>query len=116
MTATPTLSPEELAKLLADAEEYFDLDRRPLPAVLDTACVRTGLHFQLSNGFPPKSVTTAQDGVVRLFMEYDTLTETSAHLPKFAKPQPCLSAGFPAGLRRQPDQLDDDRPGWRLHW
>jgi hypothetical protein len=74
------LSPEELGGLLG-----LDLDCRPLPSVLDTACVRTGLHYQLSNGFPPASVTIAQDGAVRLFMEYDTLAETYTHLPKFAK-------------------------------
>jgi hypothetical protein len=72
------LSPEELAALLDDRAG------RPLPAVLDTACVRTGLHYQLSNGTPPASVTTARDGKIRLFMEFDTLTETLARLPKFA--------------------------------
>jgi hypothetical protein len=71
------LDPEELAGLL-------DLGGWPLPAVLDTACVRTGLHYQLRNGFPPASVTTARDGRIRLFMEFDTLSETLSHLPKFA--------------------------------
>jgi len=77
------LSPEELTELL-DGLDY-GLDRRPLPAVLDTACVRTGLHYQLRNGSPPASVTTARDGEVRLFMEYDTLAETGKKLPKFAR-------------------------------
>jgi hypothetical protein len=72
------LSPEELTELLDG------LDRRPLPSVLDTACVRTGLHYQLRNGSPSASMATARDGEVRLFMEYDTLTETVTHLPKFA--------------------------------
>ena len=73
--------------MLADSAEgsYFELDRRPLPAVLDTACVRTGLHFQIKNGFPPRSVMSARDGSLRLFMEYDTLVETSERLPRFAK-------------------------------
>ena len=87
MTITPTqpLSPEELASLLADSadESYFELDRRPLPAVLDTACVRTGLHFQIKNGLPPRSVMTARDGSLRLFTEYDTLVETTERLPRF---------------------------------
>ena len=83
MTA-PSLNPEELAGLL-DRDGYSGLDGRPLPAVLDTSCVRTGLHYQLANGGPPASVTTGQDGVVRLFMEYDTLVETNARLPRFAK-------------------------------
>lgn len=46
--------------------------------VLDTACVRTGFHYQLSIGSPPASVTTARDGTVRLFMEYDTLVQRAA--------------------------------------
>ncbi len=91
------LSPEELAALLAEADASFsDLGDGPLPAVLDTSCVRTGLHYQLSNGFPPASVTTAHDGSVRLFMEYDTLVETQRKLSKFAK-----GLGVPeADLRR----------------
>ena len=76
------LSPEELTELFDGLDS--GLGNWPLPAVLDTACVRTGLHYQLRNGSPPASVTTARDGMVRLFMEYDTLTETLAHLPKFA--------------------------------
>lgn len=81
MTATGpdrVLGPEELAALLDDRADW------PLPAVLDTSCVRTGLHHQLSKGAPPASVTTARDGKIRLFMEYDTLIETLSHLPKFA--------------------------------
>jgi hypothetical protein len=83
MSYENVLSPEELAVLLGSLDPR--LDSRPLPAVLDTACVRTGLHYQLRNGCPPKSVTTARDGEVRLFMEYDTLTETGEKLPKFAR-------------------------------
>ena len=71
------LGPEELAGLL-------DLGGRPPPAVLDTACVRTGLHYQLRNGTPPASVTTARDGMIRLFMEFETLSETLSRLPRFA--------------------------------
>jgi len=71
------LGPEELAGLL-------DLGGRPLPAVLDTACVRTGLHYQLRNETPPASVTTARDGMIRLFMEFETLSETLSRLPRFA--------------------------------
>jgi hypothetical protein len=86
MTPTRTLSPEELAALLGDCADgsYFDLDRRPLPAVLDTDCVRSGLGHQLRYRCPPRSVMTARDGSVRLFMEYDTLVETSERLPRFA--------------------------------
>lgn len=87
MTPARPLSPRDLAALLVDSADgsYFELDHRPLPTVLDTACVRTGLHFQMKNGVPPRSVTTARDGSLRLFMEYDTLVETSERLPRFAK-------------------------------
>jgi hypothetical protein len=81
-----TLSPEELAALLAQADASFsDLGYGAMPAVLDTSCVRSGLHHQLSKGSPPASVTTARDGSIRLFMEYDTLVETQRKLPKFAR-------------------------------
>ena len=107
MTAERVLSQEELAALLDDAADpgWFGLHRRPLPAVLDTDFVRTGLHYQLSNGIPPRSVRTARDGSLRLFMEYDTLTETSQRLPKFAD-----QLGVPeADLRRM---LNED---WLPH-
>src|SRR5215470_6366998 len=107
MTAERVLSEEELAALLADTadETWFSPDRRPLPAVLDTDFVRTGLHYQLSNGIPPRSVRTARDGLLRLFMEYDTLTETGEKLPKFAG-----QMGVPAAdLRRM---INDD---WLPH-
>ncbi len=83
MTFEHVLSTEELMGLLDRLDPR--LHRRPLSAVLDTACVRTGLHYQLRNGSPPASVTTARDGEVRLFMEYDTLAETGRKLPKFAR-------------------------------
>ncbi len=80
------LTPDALDTLFAEAAELASLDpgRGPLPAVLDTDMVRTGLHYQLKNGCPPRSVRTARAGAVRLFMEYDTLAETAARLPRFA--------------------------------
>jgi hypothetical protein len=86
VTAQRVLTEEDLAALMADAIDasWLDLRRRPLPAILDTDFVRTGLHYQLRNGIPPRSVRTAQRGSLRLFMEYDTLTETETRLPKFA--------------------------------
>ena len=92
------LSREELAALIDDALDpsWAGLSRRPLPAVLDTDFIRTGLHYQLSNGIPPRSVRTARDGSLRLFMEYDTLAETGQRLPRFAD-----QLGVPVGdLRR----------------
>jgi hypothetical protein len=97
------LPSEDLAGLLEQLDP--SLYRRPVPAVLDTDCVRTGLHYQLTKGAPPASVTTARDGMIRLFMEYDTLIETIARLPRFAG-----QLGVPvADLRRM---LDED---WLPH-
>jgi hypothetical protein len=79
------LGDDELAKLLAEAAVLPDLGRGPMPAVLDTDFVRRGLHYQLNRGEPPASVSMAQTGELRLFMEYDTLTETGARLPRFAR-------------------------------
>lgn len=79
---------EELADLLASSyslDGWSDLSIRPLLAVLDTSCVRTGLRHQLQHGSAPLSLSTARDGSVRLFMEYETLAETGRKLSKFAK-------------------------------
>jgi hypothetical protein len=86
MKAEQVLTQEQLVALIDDAMDVscVDLSHRPLPAVLDTDFVRTGLHYQVRKGIPPRSVRTAQQGSLRLFMEYDTLTETGARLPKFA--------------------------------
>lgn len=78
------LSQEELNTLIAEAADLSDLGRGPLPAVLDTDFIRTGLHDQLRQGKLPMSVWSAQEGSLRLFMEYDTLVETRRKLPKFA--------------------------------
>lgn len=42
-TAGLVLSEEELAEMFAEAADLSDLGRGPLPAVLDTNFVRTGL-------------------------------------------------------------------------
>ncbi len=84
--AVPVLSEEELASMLAEAAELSALDPRrgPLPAIVDTGFIRTGLEDQLKRGKLPASVWSAQEGSLRLFMEYDTLVETGEKLPKFA--------------------------------
>jgi hypothetical protein len=86
---TATMTPEELADLLASSYSYdarfADWGRGALLAVLDTSNVRTGLHYQLTHGSPPASITTARDGSMRMFMEYETLIETQRKLPKFAR-------------------------------
>jgi len=81
------LSPKQVDALFTDAAELSALDPRggPLPAVLDTDFIRTGLHDQLKQGKLPMSVWSAAEGSLRLFMEYDTLVETEAKLPKFAR-------------------------------
>jgi hypothetical protein len=84
--ATRAMTPEELAALLASSYSYDpEVSRRPLLAVLDTSFVRTALHHQLTKGTTAASVSLAQDGSIRLFMEYETLVETQQKLPKFAK-------------------------------
>jgi hypothetical protein len=87
------MKPEELADLLASSYSYdtrfADLGRGPLLAVLDTGNVRTGLHYQLKHDSPPASITTACDGSMRMFMEYETLIETQRKLPKFARAVRC---------------------------
>jgi hypothetical protein len=72
-------------QMWADAARDYGLCRFPVPAVLDTDCVRTGLHYHLANGEPPASVRAARDGMIRLFMEHDTLAEAIARLPRFAR-------------------------------
>jgi hypothetical protein len=70
-TATGSvLSPDDVTRLFQDAIEDFGLNRRPLPAVLDSDCARTGLHYQLKKGLPPASVTTVRDGKIRLYREH----------------------------------------------
>jgi hypothetical protein len=80
------LTPEVMDALFAEAADLSTFDPRggPLPAVLDTDFIRTGLQDQLKKGTPPRSVRSAQDGSLRLFMEYDTLVEAEEKLPKFA--------------------------------
>lgn len=40
----------------------------PLPAVLDTSCVRTALAIRLQTGVSPPSLAAIRAGTVRLFM------------------------------------------------
>ncbi len=71
---------------LYEAMEHMTAgQRRPLPGVLDTSCVRTGLARQLETGVPPASLGATRNGTVRLFMERDTLDETCRRLPRFAQ-------------------------------
>ena len=76
-------TPDSSAATLVDQGDFAP-EWGPLPAVLDTACVRTGLHFQLAKGRPPLTVQAARTGSLSLFVEYDTLIETIHRLPRFA--------------------------------
>lgn len=62
-----------------------ELKEGPIPTVLDTSFVRTGLQYQLVNGRLPVSIDAARSGRTRLFMELDTLNETWERLPRFAE-------------------------------
>ena len=92
--AARNTSPEELADLLASSYSFdarlADLRRGPLIAVLDTSNVRTGLHHQLTHGSAPASISTARDGSMRMFMEYETLLETQRKLPRSPGSSVCL--------------------------
>ena len=57
----------------------------PIPAVLDTSCVRTALKRQVTTGERPASLHAAQEGQIRLFMERATLEETWTRLARFAE-------------------------------
>jgi hypothetical protein len=71
---------------LYEAMERITAGRRlPIPGVLDTSCVRTGLARHLETGVPPASLGAARNGTVRLFMERDTLDETCRRLPRFGR-------------------------------
>src|ERR1017187_4059525 len=77
----PRLDAEQLRLIRTISE----LKEGPVPAVLDTSCVRTGLHYQLANGRQPASIDGVRSGRTRLFMELDTLNETWERLPRFAE-------------------------------
>jgi len=76
---------EAFSRPTGDYKGLAELNRRPLLAVLDTSCVRTGLAHQLKSGLLPASLSTVQDGATRLFMERETLEETREKLPVFAE-------------------------------
>ena len=61
-----------------------EVGRGPIPCVLDTSCVRTGLGIQLHTGRPPRSILAAQEGRTRIFIEKETLDETWERLDRFA--------------------------------
>jgi PIN domain len=74
------LGPEQFRRSALLAE----VGQGPIPAVLDTSYVRTGIHTQLRTGNPPKSIIAAQQGRTRVFMEEETLNESWQRLERFA--------------------------------
>ena len=68
-TALPRLDFDQLRMFRTISE----LKDGPIPAVLDTSCIRTGLHYLLVNGRLPTSVDVVRSGPTRMFMELDTL-------------------------------------------
>lgn len=72
----------ELVRYVGRMSEIRD---GPMPGVLDTSCVYTGLQYQLANGRLPASIQAATDETIRLFMELETLRETLTKLPLFAE-------------------------------
>jgi hypothetical protein len=79
-TASAGFDPAALERLSILAE----LRRQRIPVVLDTSCVRNGLHYQLAQGRVPATLHLAESGKARLFMEKETLIETWERLPRFA--------------------------------
>lgn len=79
------IDPEKLRRW----EIAGELRGGPIPAVLDTSCVRTALKRQLITGEPPASLHAAQDGQIRFFMERATLEETWTRLARFAEQFGC---------------------------
>lgn len=76
----PSVDPEYLRRSALLAE----VGHGPIPSVLDTSYVRTGLEAQLRTGQPPRSIRAAQEGRTRVFMEKATLDESWERLSKFA--------------------------------
>jgi len=77
----PYLDAEQVRTLCMISE----LREGPVPVVLDTSCVRTGLPYQLVNDGLPTSIEAVRSGRIRVFMEFDTLRETWKRLPRFAE-------------------------------
>ena len=79
-------------------ELHAELREGPVPIVVDTSGIRTGLHAQLANAQAPASLYLAQAGRARLFIELETLYEIYKKLPLFAEqlevPQLQLTAMF----------------------
>jgi hypothetical protein len=61
-----------------------EVGRGPIPSVLDTSYVRTGLEAQLRSGRPPRTILAGQEGRTRIFMEKETLDESWDRMNRFS--------------------------------
>jgi predicted nucleic acid-binding protein len=96
---------EQLAGLVPDPDSWLDahwliqeLRSGPIPVIVDTSGLRTGLHFQLCQGRLPASLWSADRGDVRLYIERETLDEATDRISRFAAqfelPETDLQAKF----------------------
>ena len=73
-----------------------EVGQDPIPSVLDTSYVRTGLQYQLKEGRPPRTISAAREGRTRIFMEKETLDECWQRMEKFS-----VQLGVPVVLLRR---------------
>ena len=62
----PNVSPDLTDELFADAASNAGLGSRPMPSVLESDCVRTGISHQLYRGCPPRCVMAARSRAIRM--------------------------------------------------
>lgn len=101
MPSEPAIDVLRSPTMLAAAAQLSELRGGPQLAVLDTSCVRTGLKGQLEYGGPPRSIREVQRDRLRLFIAYETLSETCQRLERFAKQ-------FAVPVQRLVDMLNED--------
>ena len=94
---------------LRRSELRLEPQKGPIPTVLDTSCVRTGLQDQLKKRRLPASLYAAQVGRTRLFMEHDAVTETWNRLPRFAYHGSLTSSGYPRSTSSASSPTTDGR-------
>lgn len=75
----------EYVSALTTRRRLAELRNGPIPVVLDTSGIRTGLNVQVAHGKLPACLWCAERGQMRLFMEKETFLETQARIPKFAR-------------------------------
>lgn len=91
MESWTTDAEDPLAGLVPDLDSWLDSHRLvrelrsgPIPVIVDTSGLRTGLHYQLCQGRLPASLWSEDRGDVRLFIERETLDEATDRISRFA--------------------------------